>query len=76
MGKAERLETKIKRLRRIEASYRNEIRRAEAAMSDTAVDRDKAKRKYERVRAKFNYKIEVLAGKVRDLTTKRAQLVK
>lgn len=76
MGKAERLEAKIKRFRRIEASYRNEIRRAEAAMSEDTVDSEKARHKYDRARAKFNYKIEVLAEKIRDLTTKRAQLVK
>ena len=76
MGTAERLEAKMKRLRRIEASYRTEIRRAEERMADDSVDSEKARHRYERVRAKFNYKIEVLAEKIRDLTTKRAQLIK
>ena len=74
MGKAERLEAKIKRLRRIEASYRNEIRRSDAEME--TVDSERARRKHERRSAKYNYKIELLSEKVRALTTKRAQLVK
>ena len=74
MGKAERLEAKIKRLRRIEASYRNEIRRSDAEME--TVDSERARRKYEHRSAKYNYKIELLSEQVRALTTKRAQLVK
>lgn len=76
MGKAERFEAKIKRLRRIEASYRSGIRRAEARMDEETGDSEKARRKYERIQAKFNYKIEVLAERVRHLTTRRAQLLK
>ncbi len=76
MGKAERLEAKIKRLRRIEAQYRNEIRRSEDRMGEKTVNPEKARRKFERTRYTYNYKIEELAEKIRDLTRKRAELVK
>lgn len=76
MGKAERLEAKIKRLRRIEASYRNEIRRREDRMEEDSADPERARRKFERTRYTYNYKIEELSEKIRDLTRKRTELVK
>lgn len=75
MGKADRLEEKIKRLRRIEASYRNEIRRAEVAMQEDTVNPEKARQKYEKVRIRNGWRIEATSEKIRDLTRKRAELV-
>jgi len=76
MVKAERLDAKIKRLRRIEASYRSEIRRAELRMEEETGHPEKARRRYERARIKNSWKIEGLSEKIRGLTRKRAELVK
>jgi len=75
MGKADRLEAKIKRLRQIEASYRSEMRRAELAMEESTGNPEKARQKYEKVRIRNSWKIEAASEKIRDLTRKRAELV-
>ena len=75
MAKADRLDAKIKRLRRIEASYRSEIRRAEVNMEEDSVNPGKARKKYEKTRIRNSWKIEALSEKIRDLTRKRAELV-
>lgn len=69
MDKAER---KLKRLRRIEAGYRAEIRRAQHALKDATVDRLKAERKFERIRAKLEGKIEKVQPKIKALTNLKA----
>ena len=76
MVKAERLDAKIKRLRRIEASYRSEVRRAELRMEEATGNPEKARQKFERTRIRDNWKSERLSEKIRDLTRKRAELVK
>jgi hypothetical protein len=63
-----RLERKLKRLRKIEAGYRAEIRRAQQAMKGARVDRLKAERKFERQRSKLERKIERVQPKIRTLT--------
>ncbi len=67
---ADKLERKLKRLRRIEAGYRAEIRRAQHAMKENTVDRLKAERKFERIRAKLEGKIERVQPKIKALTNR------
>ena len=67
---ADKLERKLKRLRRIEAGYRAEIRRAQHTMKENTVDRLKAERKFERVRAKLEGKIERVQPKIKALTNR------
>jgi len=65
---ADKLERRLKRLRRIEAGYRAEICRAQHAMKGDTVDRLKAERKFERLRAKLEGKIERVQPKIKALT--------
>jgi len=70
----DRIERKLRRLRRIEASYRSEIRRAlEASKMDT-LDPVKAKERFERIRTKVERRIDRLVPKIRTLTVRRAEL--
>ena len=70
---ADKLERKLKRLRQIEAGYRAEIRRAQQAMKGATVDRLKAERKFERLRAKLEVKIERVQPKIKALTNLAAE---
>lgn len=69
---ADKIERKLKRLRRIEAGYRAEIRRAQQLVKGATVDRVKAERKFERVRAKLEGKIEKVQPKIKALTNLKA----
>lgn len=74
MAERERVERKLRRLRRIEASYRADIRRAlEASKADT-VDPVRARERYEKARAKYERRIDRLVPKIKALTTRRAEL--
>jgi hypothetical protein len=64
----------LKRLRRIEASYRAEIRRAQQALKGATVNRRKAERKFERLRAKLEGKIDKVQPKIKALTNLKAEL--
>jgi len=69
-----KIDSKLRRLRRIEASHHATIRRAlEASRLDT-VDPVKAKRKYERIRAKYERKIRRLSPKIKALTIRRSEI--
>jgi hypothetical protein len=70
---ADKIERKLKRLRRIEAGYRAEIRRAQQLLKGATVDRLKAERRFERVRAKLEGKIEKVQPKIKELTNLRAE---
>jgi hypothetical protein len=70
----EKVNRKLKRLRRIEAGYRSEIRRALQAMKGTTVDRVKAERKFEKTRAKLESKIDKVQPKIKALTNLKAEL--
>ena len=70
---SDKLDRKLKRLRRIEAGYRAEIRRAQHAMKDATVDRLRAERKFEKLRAKLEGKIEKVQPKIRELTNLKAE---
>lgn len=73
MPELDRIERKLRRLRRIEASYRAEIRRALEASKMNTLDPVKAKERYERIRAKVDRKIGKLVPKIRTLTVQRAE---
>jgi len=63
----------LKRLRRIEAGYRSQIRRAQQVMKDATVDRVKAERKFEKIRSKIEGKIDKVQPKIRELTNLKAE---
>ena len=63
----------MKRLRRIEAGYRAEIRRAQQSLKGATVDRVKAERKFEKIRAKLESKIEKVQPKIKELTNLKAE---
>ena len=69
----DKVERNLKRLRRIEAGYRAEIRRAQHTLKDATVDRLKAERKFERIRAKLEGKIEKVQPKIKALTNLKAE---
>jgi len=63
----------LKRLQQIEAGYRAEIRRAQQSLKGTTVDRVKAERKFQKIRAKLEAKIEKVQPKIKALTNLRAE---
>lgn len=69
---AEKFDRRLRRLRRIEAGYRAEIRRAKHAMEAETFDRTKAEKRYHRLRAKLEGKIERLQPKIKELTNLKA----
>src|SRR2546425_3115126 len=70
---AEKADRKLKRLRQIEAGYRAEIRRAQQSFKGATVDRVKAERRFEKIRAKIEAKIEKVQPKIRALTNLKAE---
>jgi len=58
----------------IEASYRHWIKRAQEEFKDETVDKDRAHRRYDRIRLKYTRKIDKLQPKIRDLAVKRSEL--
>jgi hypothetical protein len=69
----DKIERRLKRLRRIEAGYRAEIRRAQQLLKGATVDRLKAERRFERVRSKLEGKIEKVQPKIKALTNRKAE---
>lgn len=74
MTSLEKVDRKIKRLASIEASYRNAVKRAEEVYRRNTLDSAKAKKRYERVRAKYGRRIEKIPPKVRQLRLERRRL--
>ncbi len=70
----EKIDHQLHHVRRVEASYRAAIRRAQQAMRENTADPMKAKKKFEKVRAKYSRKIERLQPKVKRLTNQRTEL--
>src|SRR3989304_1980278 len=69
-----KVDQKLRRLQRIEASYRTAIKRAlEQSKLDT-VDPVKAKARFEKAREKYERKIHRLMPKIKALTDLRAEL--
>jgi len=69
----DKADRKLKRLQQIEAGYRAEIRRAQQSLKGTTVDRVKAERKFQKIRAKLEAKIEKVQPKIKALTNLRAE---
>ena len=69
----DKIERKLKRLRQIEAGYRAEIRRAKHALKGATVDRTKAERKFEKIRAKLESRIDKVQPKIKVLTNLKAE---
>ena len=70
MQYTERIDLKIKHLTKVEAAYRTEVKRAQA---DMRVDPTRKKR-YEKVVAKYQRKIDKLLPKVRHLREVRHRI--
>ena len=70
MTYAERIDLKIKHLTKVEAEYRAEIKRAQADMRVDPV----RKKRYERIVAKYQQKVDRLLPKVRHLREVRHRL--
>lgn len=69
----EKLDHRLHHLRRVEGSYRAAIRRAQQAMRENTADPVKAKKRFEKIRAKYERKIEKLQPQVKQLTNQRAE---
>lgn len=54
--------------------YRQEIRRAEEEYRRMTSDKDKARKRLERIRTKSSRKINRVTPKIRELTLRRAEL--
>ena len=65
---------KRRHYRRGEGSYRSEIRRAHEAMKEDRANPTKAEARYERIKQKYERKIEKLLPKIKRLTVLRAEL--
>ncbi|MGQ0797127.1 MAG: hypothetical protein ACT4OI_04575 [Methanobacteriota archaeon] len=70
----ERIERKLRHLRRIEASYRADIRRALESSKANTADPVKAREKFEKVRARCERRIDRLVPKVKALSERREAL--
>ncbi len=74
MPTLDKIDQKLHHLRRVEASYRAAIRRAREAMRENSADPVKAKKKFEKARARYERKIDKLQPKVKQLTNRRSEL--
>jgi len=70
----ERIDRKLQRLRRLEASYRQEIRRAEEEYRGTTRGKDRALRRLEKIRTNYARRINRMMPKIRGLLLRRADL--
>ncbi len=69
-----KVDQKLHHLRRIEAGYRKTIARARQDMKDNTADPVAAEKKFEKVRGKYERKIEKLQPKIKKLTIRREEL--
>lgn len=70
----ERVERKLRHLRRIEASYRADIRRALESSKANTADPVKAREKFEKIRTRCERRIDRLGSKVKALADRREAL--
>lgn len=61
-------------MRRIEAGYRKTIARARDALKDASVDPVKAEKKFKKLKARYEKKIDKLQPKIKALTSRREEL--
>ena len=69
-----KIDQKLQHLRRVEASYRSEIRRALQAMKENTVNPTRAEARYKKIKSKYERSIEKLQPKVKQLTVLRAEM--
>lgn len=74
MPSLEKIDRSLRRLRKIEASWRSTIKRVHETALDDHVDPVRAKERYEKVRTKYERKIAKLQPKIRRMTHQRAEL--
>jgi hypothetical protein len=69
-----KVDQKLHHLRRVEAGYRKTIARAREDMKENTADPVKADRRFKKIRAKYERKIEKLQPKIKQLTIRREEL--
>lgn len=74
MAAVGKIDQKLQHLRRVEAGYRKYIRRAQEEMRMNTVNPEKARRKFEKVKAKYERKIDKLQPQVKQLTIRRSEM--
>jgi len=74
VSEVERVERKLRHVRRIEASYRADIRRALETSKANTADPMKAREKFEKIRASCERRIDRLVPKVKALAERREAL--
>ncbi|HKZ99244.1 MAG TPA: hypothetical protein VJ326_06620 [Thermoplasmata archaeon] len=74
MSELDRVHHKLRRLRRIEAGYRADLRRALERSRAETVDPIKAKERLERVRAKHERRMDKVLHRIKALTSREALL--
>lgn len=68
------MDRKLRHLRTVEASYRHWIKRAQEEFRDETVNKDRAHKRYDKIRVKYTRKIDKLQPKIRDLAVRRSEL--
>src|SRR3989442_11212814 len=68
------MDRKLRHLRAVEASYRHWIKRAQEEFRDETVNKDRAHKRYDKIKVKYTRKIDKLQPKIRDLAVRRTGL--
>src|SRR5256885_14090910 len=68
------MDRKLRHLRGVEASYRHWIKRAQEEFKDETVNKDRAHKRYDKIKVKYTRKIDKLQPKIRDLAVRRSEL--
>ncbi len=69
-----KVDQKLHHLRRVEAGYRKSIARARDTMKEDTADPVKAEKKFKKLKAKYERRIEKLQPKIKQLTNRREEL--
>jgi predicted nucleic acid-binding Zn-ribbon protein len=69
-----KVDQKLHHLRRIEGGYRKSIARARDAMKEDSADPVKAEKRFKKLKAKYEHRIEKLQPKIKQLTSRREEL--
>src|SRR2546428_763501 len=67
------MDRKLRHLRAVEASYRHWIKRAQEEFRDETVNKDRAHKRYDKIKVKYTRKIDKLQPKIRDLAVRRSE---
>lgn len=74
MSELDKVHRKLRRLRRIEASYRADIRRALDRSRSETIDPVRAKERFERTRARYERRMDRVMHRIKALTSREAEL--